>query len=94
MNYKGYEHDAEELASALSAVCEKSIAVSADVSLRADVQAMVDRTMKEYGRIDILINNAGISTPCAFLDIDDATWGAMIGVDLTALFSARRFAAA
>lgn len=38
----------------------KAIAVKADVTKKAQVQAMVDRVLKRFGRIDIVINNAGV----------------------------------
>ncbi|GAB4148168.1 MAG: SDR family NAD(P)-dependent oxidoreductase [Planctomycetaceae bacterium] len=51
----------------------KAIGMQADVSSPDDVQAMADRAMQEYGRIDILINNAGINIrgPIDELDYDD-----------------------
>jgi glucose 1-dehydrogenase len=82
VNYLGYEDDAKALAQRLP----KAIAVKADVSKAADVQAMVDATVKAFGTIDVLINNAGLERSLPFLDIDEATWDLMLDVDLKGAF--------
>ena len=82
VNYLGYEDEAKALAQRLP----KAIAVKADVSKAADVQAMVDATVKAFGTIDVLINNAGLERSAPFLDIDEATWDLMLDVDLKGAF--------
>jgi glucose 1-dehydrogenase len=82
VNYLGYEEDAKALAQRLP----KAIAVKADVSKAADVQAMVDATVKAFGTVDVLINNAGLERSVPFLDIDEATWDLMLDVDLKGAF--------
>lgn len=82
VNYLGYEDDAQALAARLP----KAIAFKADVSKAAEVQAMVDATVKQLGAIDILINNAGLERSAPFLDIDEATWDLMLDVDLKGAF--------
>ncbi len=82
VNYLGYEDDAKALAQKLP----KAMAFRADVSKAADVQAMVDATIKELGSLDVLVNNAGIERSMPFLDVDEATWDLMLGVDLKGAF--------
>ncbi len=82
VNYLGYEDDAKALAARLP----KAIAVKADISKAADVQAMVDATVKQLGSIDVLINNAGLERSMPFLDIDEPTWDLMLDVDLKGAF--------
>jgi glucose 1-dehydrogenase len=82
VNYLGYEDDAKALAQRLP----KAIAVKADVSKAAEVQAMVDATVKAWGTVDVLINNAGLERSVPFLDIDEATWDLMLDVDLKGAF--------
>jgi glucose 1-dehydrogenase len=82
VNYLGYEDDAKALAQRLP----KAIAFKADVSKAAEVQAMVDATVKELGTVDVLVNNAGLERSVPFLDIDEATWDLMLDVDLKGAF--------
>ena len=86
VNYLGYEDDAKALAQRLP----KAIAVKADISKAAEVQAMVDATVKAFGTVDVLINNAGLERSVPFLDIDEATWDLMLDVDLKGAFFCAR----
>lgn len=52
----------------------KVIAITADLSSYADIKKLVDETMKELGRIDILVNNTGGPKPGSFFDLDDRDW--------------------
>jgi dehydrogenase/reductase SDR family member 7B len=54
----------------LSAAGIANIAINADVSIEADCQRMVQETIDSFGRLDILINNAGISMRALFQDLD------------------------
>ncbi len=82
VNYLGYEDEAKALAARLP----RAIAVRGDVSSVADVAAMVDRTRQELGGVDVLVNNAGIEKQVPFLDLDEHTWDAIIGVNLKGTF--------
>ena len=82
VNYLGYEDDAKALAQKLP----KAMAFRADISKAADVQAMVDATTNELGSLDVLVNNAGVERSMPFLDVDEATWDLMLGVDLKGAF--------
>ena len=86
INYFGYEDEAKQLAQRLSEGNGKAIAVKADVSDRAQVQAMADQCVKELGGIDVLVNNAGIEKAVPFLDLDDDTWNRIVSVDLKGVF--------
>ena len=58
----------------------------ADVSKREEVRQMVDYTLDKYGKIDILINNAGISEWRLFTDTTDEDWDKMINNNLYSAF--------
>ena len=49
---------------------------AADMSKAADIGRFIDASVKHFGRLDILVNNAGTSRRGAFLELDDAVWGA------------------
>ena len=63
-----------------------SIAVIADVSQEADCIRLIDETVKHYGRIDVLVNNAGIQQEVPFEDTSIEVWQKIIAVDLTGPF--------
>ena len=52
------------------------VTVAADMSRSKDVERFMDAVIKHYGRIDVLVNNAGASARGKFLEVDDATWSA------------------
>ncbi len=85
-NYNKSEEKAKKLKEELE---KEDIVIDifkADVSKREQVKEMVDYTIKKYGKIDILINNAGISQEKMFQDITDADWDNIIGVNLYSVF--------
>lgn len=67
-------------------------AVAADVSKRLEVEAFVAGTVARYGRLDVLLNNAGIGCFGKTPDLDPADWERVIAIDLHAVFYACRAA--
>jgi NAD(P)-dependent dehydrogenase (short-subunit alcohol dehydrogenase family) len=60
----------------------RAIAIRADVSKKADAQAMVAETMRAFGTVDILVNNAGIEGPPVLLqDLAEEQWDRVMGVN-------------
>jgi len=58
----------------------------ADVSKRAEVKQMIDYIINKYGKIDVLINNAGISENKLFVDVTDEDWQNIINTNLYSAF--------
>ena len=70
-----------------------SIAMFGDVSNISDIDAIIKETVSKYGRLDILINNAGILPVTNILDMDDSEWARVIDVNLNGTFYfSKRFA--
>ena len=86
VNYFGFEQEAEDLAAKLTASGAESRAVKADISSATDVASMVDVGMKEFGHIDVLVNNAGVESPAPFLDITEELWDRIVNIDLKGAF--------
>src|SRR3569832_1582659 len=82
VNYVSAGAKAEEVAAYVRGMGRRAITVPGDVSVRADVESMVDRTWKELGPIDILVNNAGIETIVPFLELTDDQWTRLTDVKL------------
>ena len=68
----------------------RGLAVQADVSREADVARMAEETLAAFGRIDVLVNNAGIATASEVVDMPLAQWEEMLAVDLTSVFLCSR----
>jgi len=68
----------------------RCVAMQADVRDTAQIQAVVERGIAEFGKIDILVANAGIVAPVPLLDITDDDWSDMIDIDLTGVFKSIR----
>lgn len=58
----------------------------ADVSKREEVKSLVDFVLKKYGKIDVLVNNAGIDQEKIFQDISDEDWNEIININLYSVF--------
>jgi NAD(P)-dependent dehydrogenase (short-subunit alcohol dehydrogenase family) len=79
----GASHNmADTVVGEIKAAGGKATANYGSVSEKADAQAMVDQAVKEFGRLDILIANAGILRDKSFKNMDDAMWDAVINVHL------------
>lgn len=65
---------------------ETQLGYRADVSSSADVTNMIDEIIKKYGKIDMLVNNAGIAQQKLFTDISEDDWDRMINNNLKSMF--------
>jgi len=78
-----------DLEAAAQAIAERGGVASChqgDVTSSEAVQSVVDTVVARHGRIDILINNAGIADEAAFVDIEETNWRRVIDVNLTGVF--------
>jgi NAD(P)-dependent dehydrogenase (short-subunit alcohol dehydrogenase family) len=63
-----------------------AVAVAGDVSRREDVRRAVETCVERFGRLDVLVAQAGIGDLRPLLEIDDAAWNRMLSVNLTGVF--------
>ncbi len=77
---------AEEVATAVEQGGGRGIAIQGDVGREEDVERMVADTVKEFGGLDVLVNNAGIEKQIPLLEMSLADWNAVIQTNLTGAF--------
>lgn len=85
-NYNKSEQKAEELKKELNRENIDIDIFKADVSKREQAHELVEYTLKKHGKIDILINNAGIAEFKEFTQITDFEWNEMINTNLNSVF--------
>jgi NAD(P)-dependent dehydrogenase (short-subunit alcohol dehydrogenase family) len=79
---------ADRTASEVKGLGRRVLIVPTDVTSRADLQAMADRARGEFGRIDVLVNNAGIYRAALPLEVTEEHWDAVLNVNAKAVFFA------
>ena len=85
--------EARAVADAITAAGGRALAVQADVGDPAQAQELIARAVREYGRVDVLVNNAGIVDRSGLWQISQAGWSEMMAVHVTGPFFASRAAA-
>ncbi len=80
------EQGANVAADELKSKGARAIAVAVNVAEQASVEAMVKVVLKAFGRIDILMNNAGVGGNTPFLETSLADWNRIVGINLTGAF--------
>ena len=84
LNQSAAEARAEEIRKAGA----RAIALAADVTKKADLQRCLEATLAEFGKVDILLNAAGINSATPFFEISEEEWHRILDVDLTSIFLA------
>ncbi|MBN8817245.1 MAG: SDR family oxidoreductase [Sphingomonas sp.] len=83
----------DETIDLLGPAAARAIACGTDVADATSVQALFDRAVRQFGRIDLLFNNAGISAQNASIDaVDEGDWRRVIDINLTGAFLCLRAA--
>lgn len=90
VNYVGAQEPAERVVEKLSAGGGRAMAIRADVSQEAEVQAMFRQMLESWETIDILVNNAGLQRDAPLPDMSLADWRNVIDVNLTGMFLCTR----
>jgi glucose 1-dehydrogenase len=83
----------EALERRIVALGDQAIGIEADVSKVADLQRLIDTTVKELGRVDIMVNNAGVETRTSILDTTEAQYEKVLSINLKSAFFGTQIAA-
>ena len=90
VNYARSSAAADDVVKAIADQGGEAIALQADVSQADQVDAMIKATMDKFGRIDVLVNNAGITRDTLLLRMKPEDWQAVIDLNLTGVFLCTR----
>ena len=93
INYHRNQAAAETTLQQIQQAGGKGQVVQGDVSSLGDIQKLVDQTVQAYGRLDVMVNNAGMETRTSLLDTTERQFDLVIGVDLKSAFFGTQLAA-
>jgi NAD(P)-dependent dehydrogenase (short-subunit alcohol dehydrogenase family) len=86
VNYRTSKSEAAEVVAQITAKGRRAVAVQADVAKRLDVLAMIAAVEKEFGRLDILVNNVGMFFPAKFEELTEEQWDRILNTNLKSQF--------
>lgn len=93
IDYVARPEDTADLVKEISAAGGKALGADADVSTIAGIDKLISAAKKEFGQLDIFVNNAGIETRQGLLDLDEDSFDKVISVNLkSAVFGTQRAA--
>ncbi len=93
IDYVAHPEETTELIAKVEAAGGHAVGVQADVSQAADLHRMVQTAVATYGRLDVLINNAGIETRTSLLDTTEADFDRVMAINMKSAFFGTQVAA-
>ena len=93
IDYVANEQATEDLEKQVAALGDQSIGVDADVSKVADLERLVKSAVDAFGRLDIMVNNAGVETRTSILDTTEAQYEKVMEINLKSAFFGTQLAA-
>jgi len=93
IDYVAHPEATEELEKQIHALGDCVIGVKADVSQVAELQNLFAAAVKEFGRVDIMVNNAGVETRTSILDTTEAQYEKVMNINLKSAFFGTQLAA-
>lgn len=93
VNYRSSKSDADEVVSQIAAMGRQAVAVQADVAKRTEVANMFAAVEKEFGRLDLLVNNAGMFFSAKFEELTEEQWDRILDTNLKSQFLCAQTAA-
>ncbi|MFH0922567.1 MAG: 3-oxoacyl-ACP reductase family protein [Candidatus Micrarchaeota archaeon] len=86
VNFVKSEEKANEVVDQIKKLGSDAIAVKADVSKSKDVSSMVEKAMMKFGRIDVLVNNAGMTIVKPYAQLTSSDWEEILRINLIGTF--------
>ena len=92
INYKSNTKEAEVITEIISSYGNKCLCIQADVSNDKQVKSMIEKIIKEFGKIDVVVNNAGIAIDMEFNDREVRDWHDTLNTNLIGVFLVSKYA--
>jgi 3-oxoacyl-[acyl-carrier protein] reductase len=86
VNYTANQKAADEVVKRIQDMGSKAVPVKADVAQKADVERLVQTAIDEFGRVDIVVNNAGFTRPAMMLKMTEEEWDQVVDIHLKGAF--------
>lgn len=86
IDYVAHPEATDTLTQQVKALGDQAIGVQADVSQVADIQRLIDTAVQQFGRVDIMVNNAGVETRTSVLDTTEEQYERVMAVNLKSAF--------
>ncbi|MBI4244301.1 MAG: 3-oxoacyl-ACP reductase FabG [Planctomycetes bacterium] len=86
VNYNTDPQGAKQVEMDIESLGRKAISVKADVSQYEEIDLMVKKTIEKFGRIDVLVNNAGVVGLKPMMDITEEDWDSVLDINLRGVF--------
>jgi glucose 1-dehydrogenase len=93
IDYVADEQATEDLEREVAKLGDQAIGIEADVSKVEDLQRLVDAAVKAFGRVDVMVNNAGVETRTSILDTTEAQYEKVMAINLKSAFFGTQIAA-
>ncbi len=93
IDYVAHPEATEALEKKVAALGDRAIGVDADVSKVADLQALVEAAVNAFGRVDVMVNNAGVESRTSILDTTEQQYEFVLDVNLKSAFFGTQIAA-
>ena len=86
INYTSNQNAADNVVSEIQSMGRSAVAVKADVAVKTDVERLVNTAAEKYGKLDVLVNNAGFTRPAMMVKMSEDQWDQVVDIHLKGAF--------
>ena len=86
INYTSNQNAADNVVSEIQSMGRSAVAVKADVAVKTDVERLVNTAAETYGKLDVLVNNAGFTRPAMMIKMSEDQWDQVVDIHLKGAF--------
>jgi glucose 1-dehydrogenase len=93
IDYVCHPEATDALEKQITAMGDLAVGIDADVSRVSDLQKLIDTAVTRFGRLDLMVNNAGVETRTSILETTEAQYDRVLNINLKSAFFATQLAA-